>query len=260
MASSPFFGFDMHSSSSITIYQTFHKSYLHNKACTWLQPVGVNGYVEEGFISDADGDHISSLNPYFCELTAQYWVWKNSSASVVGFYHYRRYMNYLIDGTWSGDYGFSVPASQQVIDYLTQDNQKLMLERMLRVSDVVIPSRYSSGANSIEQHYTTHHQPEHWAAFLEAIARRFPQDTHYLDLFRLTNQNTAFNMFVMRRELYNAYCEDLFAVLMPLFEQFGRNYGEYNNRYPGFLAERFLAFWIQKHGLRTFEVPMMMLT
>ena len=250
----------MQNSSGTVIYQTFHKSFLHSKSCQWVQPIGVNGYIEDGFLSDASGQEISRLNPYFCELTAQYWVWKNSNASVVGFYHYRRYMNYLIDATWSGDYGFSVPASEQIIDYLTHDKQRLMLDRMMQVCDVVIPARYSSDQNSVEQHYLMHHKPEHWHEFLEAISRRFPNDAHYLDMFKLTNLNTAFNMFVMRRELFNAYCEDQFAVLMPIFEKFGNDYGEYNNRYPGFLAERFLAFWIQKHGLRTLEVPMMMLT
>lgn len=44
-------------------------------------------------IGDNTGDNISEKNPYYCELTAQYWAWKNlHDVEYVGFCHYRRFL------------------------------------------------------------------------------------------------------------------------------------------------------------------------
>lgn len=48
----------------------------------------------EGYIQDNSGDNISVKNKMYCELTAQYWAWKNLDADYYGFFHYRRYLNF----------------------------------------------------------------------------------------------------------------------------------------------------------------------
>ena len=82
----------------IKIYVSCHKeSYIpENKL---LYPIQVGTAIAEkkleGMLYDNEGDNISAKNKQYCELTSQYWVWKNDrEADYYGFFHYRRYFNF----------------------------------------------------------------------------------------------------------------------------------------------------------------------
>ena len=87
-----------------------------------------------GMIGDDTGDNISSKNPMFCELTAQYWAWKNlESVEYIGFCHYRRYFetqitNENIDQLLGKKYDVILPrpiiATHYVKDRLLLDSCK----------------------------------------------------------------------------------------------------------------------------------------
>lgn len=244
---------------SLTIYQTFHKDFARNEACTWIQPVGVNGYTGPGVQSDAEGDNIAPLNPYYCELTAQYWAWKHSRAEVVGFFHYRRYLNFLFDATWEYHSTVGVPTDPGMLAYLTSDAQRQRLMQMLGVADAVVAKR--SGSNRpVKDHYLAYHPKETWDAYMTELSENHPEYRPFLDLYSLATTISPCNMYVMRREHFNAFCEEQFPIIDAVYKQIGAPYDSYNNRYPGFLAERFLGLWLHVRRLRSFEVPLIQLT
>lgn len=249
----------MPSPQPLTIYQTFHKDFVRNAQCPWIQPIGVNGYTDPGVQSDSEGDNIAALNPYYCELTAQYWAWKHSHADVVGFFHYRRYLNFLFDVTWEYHATVGVPADSSFLSYLTSDAQRERLQQILGVADVVVAKR--SGSNrSIQDHYLAHHPRDTWDAFLTVLHQNHPEYRPFLDLFRLDTTLSICNIHVMRREHFHALCEEQFPLIDAVYRQIGTPYDSYNNRYPGFLAERFLGLWLHVRRLRRFEVPLIQLT
>ena len=49
--------------------------------------------IREKFLIDQkhEGDNIDFLNPWYCELTGLYYLWKHCDDDIVGLEHYRRY-------------------------------------------------------------------------------------------------------------------------------------------------------------------------
>ena len=82
---------------NIKIYVVCHKpSYVPPNP--YLYPIQVGTALAkealEGMLHDNEGDNISKKNKSYCELTAQYWAWKNEEADYYGFFHYRRYFSF----------------------------------------------------------------------------------------------------------------------------------------------------------------------
>ena len=73
-----------------------HKNYAMPKDDLYL-PVfvgkAIHPDVNHSFQGDNTGDNISVQNPYYNELTAIYWGWKNLDLDAMGLVHYRRYLS-----------------------------------------------------------------------------------------------------------------------------------------------------------------------
>jgi hypothetical protein len=240
------------------IYQTFHKEFPRNEDCLWVKPLSVNNFKMDGKCSDGDGENIASLNPFYCELTAQYWAWKNTNSSFVGFYHYRRYLNFLNEFKVHDNASLNLSLTPNIIDYLTSDAQYKKLTTLLSITEVIIPKKMLC-IPSIAGQYLNSVNHEPWNLFVSLLKIKYSSVIDAETFFENVLEGSICNIFIMKRDIFNKYCADLFEIVNPIYSVIGSKYDHYNNRYPGFLAERFLGFWLHVNKISYIEVPMIVI-
>lgn len=240
----------------LLVLATFHKPYAYNTASPWLRPITVGSFRLDapGVFCDATGqDHISALNPQFCELTAIYWAWKHlRGVRHIGLYHYRRYLH-LGPGHFSGP---RVPVTDAAASLaaMSGDDARHRALQWLQHADAIVPTAFRLGG-SIAQEYQLHHDPQHWRVFNDVLLSLNPRYRRYADYFEQSNKFTYCNMFIMGWERFEHYCATLFPVLFEVQRRCPAPADPYQGRYLGFLAERFMMFYLYAEGLRTMETP-----
>lgn len=179
---------------------------------------------------DDTGTNISHKNPTYCELTALYWLWKNTTAEVAGLCHYRRY---FVEEK-------SLP-NRAGKKYLSD----MGASRLFETSDIVVPRRRSYVVETIRDHYRRAHKPQDLDAACEAVVALTPELERPLEQVLQARSLHLFNMMIMRRALLDEYCSWLFAVLGRVEASADRSgYDAYQSRVFGFLAERLLNVWV----------------
>ena len=80
----------------IRIAVAYHKNgiFADNELFIPVQVGATFAKQELGIQKDSEGDNISCYNPYCCELSATYWLWKNVEADYYGLCHYRRFFSH----------------------------------------------------------------------------------------------------------------------------------------------------------------------
>ena len=193
-----------------------------------------HGQLPEGYLRDDTGLNISEKNRGFCELTAMYWIWKNTENDIAGLCHYRRYF----------------ASSQRKEQIITNEEA----EHLLKYYEVLLPKARNY---YFETNYTQYAHAHH-AADLDItraiIAERHPEYLDEFDKCMGVRSGHRFNMLIARRPLFDEYCEWLFDILFELEKRLDiSDYSDRDRRVYGFTAERLMDVWVKTKGLRTAE-------
>jgi len=210
------------------IYIATHKLFFPPKDDNYIPIIVGNNNIDiKNSVKDNTGDNISNLNPYFCEMTALYWIWKNSEINnddVVGMVHYRRY--------------FSRNGKTPISDsYISEIMQKY---------DVILPRKRNYIITTIKDHYINAHHEKDLQSLYKIVEEMYPDYKITLNKVFDGRKLSLYNMFITRGYIFKEYCSWVFPILFELNIKINREgYDSYQSRVIGFLAERLFNVWFE---------------
>ncbi len=230
-----------------TILVATHKEYPMPSDSLYL-PIHVGKAISNAslpFIGDNTGDHISEKNPYYCELTALYFAWKNIDTDYIGLAHYRRH--------FAQKKPF-LPKKNRFPYVLTEAQASALLKDW----DILLPKKRNYFIETGYSQYVHAHPAEPLYKTKELIHTLCPEYESAFEQVMMSKKAHRFNMFVMKKELLDDYCSWLFSILFALEKNLDiSSYDTYNKRVYGFLAERLLDVYLVKNELPYKELPVL---
>lgn len=236
---------------SVEIIIAAHKAYDFPKDKSYV-PLQVGAKISNTDLKiarDDTGDNISSKNPYFCELTGLYWLWKNSKADFKGLVHYRRYFTSAK----------KIPKENRLSAVLNDKD----IEELIKTYDLILPKKRNYYIEDLWSHYahTLHIEP------LEKTGEIIKKDykEYFKEFERLKTRKSAhmFNMMIAKKEIFDEYSEWLFNILFKLENEmkkspeFVAEYSGFHSRFYGRISELLFDVWLYTKypGLKTTDKP-----
>lgn len=220
----------------MSVFIMSHKPTKYPKMKNYkLMQVGAVGKKHYCELSDDTSDNISFKNPYYCELTGLYWLWKNTKDEYVGIVHYRRY--------------FLRSFSNH--KFLTDDE----IKRILTKYDVILPIHVYV-KNTIREQFLENTGTKLDLLTLEKVlGEKYPE---YVESYKeVFDGHVGYfrNMFVMKRKDYDAYCTWIFNILFEIEKRLDTSkYDEYHSRIYGFFSERLLYVYVYQNCMKICEI------
>lgn len=206
-----------------------------------------------GCIRDSVGDSISDKNGSYCELTAQWWLWRNSNAQIKGLMHYRRVLS---DGPELKAVPFE-PLEVRRSKSIKGTTAESLLERY----DIILPKAHDYALETARDHYERSHVSGHaFDIMRDHISQFHPKYLDAYDRSLGSRRSHLFNMFISSGALFDEYSEWLFDILGSAEEALDiTGYSISEKRVFGYLSELLLDAWIDANGLRFVELPVLFL-
>lgn len=206
-------------------------------------------------VLDNSGDNISLKNKSFCELTTQYWAWKNVDADYYGFCHYRRFLS-LTDEKFSEKNDptnrgqiYSKILNEITIKKYGLDNA-IDNQAFIEKYDCILPAKQdlrklptpNGKKKTVYDHFAAHDRYFMHASdlelLIEIIEELFPE--YKSDAIEYLNNSYfwGYNCFIIKKEYFQQLCNFEFSILFELENRVDVSmYNRQISRVPGFMGE-----------------------
>jgi hypothetical protein len=234
---------------NVDIFVCAHKNFetkVKNPVYKILSVGNNTELIGDNILRDDNGDNISHMNKFYSELTGYYWVWKNyQTKDWVGFCHYRRYFDFF----------------DNIPDLNSLD------------CDVIVPQQKYCYPSPLAQ-YGACHNIKDLELVCDIAHEKYNIPKSIIDEVLTGKTLYLFNMFIMKKEIFNEYCEFMFDVLneylnkhnitdfndvvnmiennkIEYLKKFKPNSEiSYQARIGGFLSERLFNIWLKWKNLK----------
>lgn len=230
----------MKNNNNIKVIIATHKKYDMPKDEMYVPlHVGAEGKEDLGYIKDNTGDNISTKNPYFCELTGVYWTWKNLDADYIGLAHYRRH------------FCLKKKSKNKFDNVLTLNETS----KILKNTDVILPKKRKYYIENLYSHYDHTMYVEPLDITGKIIEEKYPEYSQYFEKLHKRTSAHMFNMFIMKKDIFDGYCSWLFDILFELEKRVDvSKYDSFHSRFYGRISELLLDVYLQKNNISYKEV------
>ena len=189
--------------------------------------------IREKFLIDQkhEGDNIDFLNPWYCEMTGLYYLWKHCDDDIVGLEHYRRY-------------------------FVNKNNENMTEEKINKILTTfdIILNKY----DFIEKDhmYKWNLKQNRMSEFNKIFTIIKTYDTK-LASYCLEYQKTKKycyegNMFIGHKKIIDEYCNFIFEIL-DLYIKAEKHFNKkLIPRICGYLAEYIFGAWCEYKNLKIF--------
>ena len=267
----------------ILMVSHFHKDFPFNHKSSWMKAAHAGAKYPYGWHPPGPGEWINttqvqSIHQYMhyysgChedeflramgQQASEYYLWKYGQGDFIGCTTYRRYLKFD-DGLSPNVVKIAMAPTQESTDYLSSDEQRNAALTMLQTHDI-ITNRLTPLPCSVIDQYLQSQPKEYIDLFLDGIRELMPDYRNKMDWWN-GNEASFETCYVMRKQLFKKYVSELFELLEYVWMNTKTAYPRVQTtseplpwRYPGFLGERFLPFFIHANDLNAFRVPLVIL-
>ncbi|ADQ14087.1 DUF4422 domain-containing protein [Halanaerobium hydrogeniformans] len=255
----------------VKIINVFHKKYYQfdNDLYFKIQAGSALSKENLAMYKDNSGDNISNKNPYYSELTAQYWFWKNynySNLDYIGLCHYRRYFaflnaknkikknikylkfivkKYFLKNNLTFSYFPTLYLNYDEADKELENFNDQIIDQ-LPTFDIFLPYKVIFSNFNIEEQYIYSHIYQDFEIIKEVLLRKNKNYQESMETVLNQNKFLAYNMFIMRKDIFVEYNKWLFNILFEIEKKAKISKYNYQARLLAFAAERLFNIYIHK--------------